>query len=114
MDEKVAFTGKIVVLCACAGEEEARRISEALIDLRLAACVTILPRVQSVYRWQGAIERSEEFLLIIKSSQEIFERLRAEIGRLHSYEVPEVLALPVVDGAESYLQWMTQQLSTRL
>jgi periplasmic divalent cation tolerance protein len=110
MDEKVAMTDKIVVLCSCAGEDEARRISEAIIELHLAACVTIVPNVQSVYRWRGAVERSQEFLLIIKSSRESFERLQAEIVRLHSYEVPEVLALPVVDGAASYLQWMTQEL----
>jgi periplasmic divalent cation tolerance protein len=110
MDEKVAMTDKIVVFCACGSDREARRISEALIEMRLAACVTILPKVQSVYRWKGAIERSEEFLLIIKSSRGIFERLRVEIARLHSYQVPEVLALPVVDGAASYLQWMTQEL----
>jgi periplasmic divalent cation tolerance protein len=111
MEEKVAFTGKIVVFCACGGEEEAHRIAEALIDRRLAACVTILPKVQSVYRWKGAIEHSEEFLLIIKSSSDHFESLREEIARLHSYEVPEVLALPVVDGAASYLEWMIRELT---
>ena|ERR1035438_3435971 len=104
------MTDKIVVLCSCAGAEEAHRISDALIEMRLAACVTILPKVQSVYRWQGVIERSEEFLLIIKSSVECFENLRTVIARLHSYEVPEVLALPIVEGAAAYLQWMSQEL----
>jgi periplasmic divalent cation tolerance protein len=109
-DEKVYMTDKIVVLSSCGGEEEASRIAQSLIEIRLAACVTILPKVQSVYRWQGAVERSEEFLLIIKSSRALFEKLRAEIARLHSYDVPEVLALPVVDGAGAYLQWMDQEL----
>jgi len=104
------MTDKIVVLCSCGGEEEASRIAQSLIEIRLAACVTILPRVHSIYRWQGAVERSEEFLLIIKSSRALFEKLRAEVARLHSYEVPEVLAMPVVDGASAYLQWMDQEL----
>lgn len=106
------MTDKIVVLCSCASEDEAGRIAEALIAARLAACVTMLPKVQSVYRWKGAVERSEEFLLIIKSSREIFERLRTEIARLHSYEVPELLALPVVEGAPAYLAWMSEATSS--
>ncbi len=107
------MTDKIVVLCSCAGEEEAARIAGSLVETRLAACVTILPRVQSVYRWQGAVERSEECLLIIKTSRSHFDRLQAEIVRLHSYEVPEVLALSVVEGAAAYLNWMDQELAPR-
>lgn len=104
------MTGKIVVLCSCGGEQEATLIAEALIEKRLAACVTILPRVRSVYRWQGVLEHSDEFLLVIKSAQDRFEQLRAEIGRLHSYQLPELLALPVVDGAPDYLQWLDREL----
>jgi len=103
-------TDKIVVLSTCASAEEAGRIAHQLVESRLAACVNILPAIRSVYRWNGAIENAEEVLLIVKSSRPLFEELRAEITRLHSYQTPEVLALPVVDAAEPYLAWLTHEL----
>ncbi|HEY6391295.1 MAG TPA: divalent-cation tolerance protein CutA, partial [Bryobacteraceae bacterium] len=72
----------------------------------LAACVNILPAVRSIYRWKDAIEDDQETLLLIKSSRALFNELRAEIEKLHSYEVPEAIAIPVVDGLERYLEWM--------
>ena len=104
------MTDKIVVFTTCANEDEAGRIASSLVEKRLAACVSIMPKVSSVYRWNGAIERSEEVLLIIKSSRGNFSRLRSEIERMHSYQVPEIIALPVVDGADSYLEWMTREM----
>ncbi|HLJ45485.1 MAG TPA: divalent-cation tolerance protein CutA [Bryobacteraceae bacterium] len=105
------MTDKIVVLSTCASEDEARRIAADLLNNHLAACVNLVPQVRSIYRWQGAIEDSPEILLIIKSSRPLFDRLRDAIARLHSYEVPEVIALPIVDGAASYLQWMDGELA---
>ena len=105
------MTDKIVVLCTCSGEDEAERLAKALVESRTAACVNILPNIRSIYRWQGEVESSAEWLLIIKSSRERFDGVRAEIEKLHSYEVPEILALPVVEGAPNYLNWLDGSLS---
>src|SRR5260370_20580785 len=104
------MTDKIVVLSTCAAPEEAEKIGRALVEKRLAACVNILPAVRSIYRWKDAIEDDKETLLLIKSSRALFGELRAEIEKLHSYEVPEVIAIPIVDGLEHYLEWMADVL----
>lgn len=104
------MTDKIVVFCACGTEEEAGKLARALVEARVAACVTIVPGARSIYRWQGAIESSAEWLLLIKSSRELFEQLRITLEKEHSYEVPEVLAVPVVAGAPNYLNWLEAQL----
>jgi periplasmic divalent cation tolerance protein len=105
------MTDKIVVLSTCASAEEAQRVARALVEKRLAACVNVMPGIRSVYRWKDAIEDEEEVLLLIKTSRGLLEELREEIERLHSYEVPEVIALSVVDGSERYLAWMTRELA---
>jgi periplasmic divalent cation tolerance protein len=105
------MTDKIVALSTCASTEEAARLARALVEKRLAACVNVVEGVRSVYRWQDAIEEEPEVLLVIKTSRELFEELKTEIERLHSYEVPEVIALPVVDGAERYLAWLGRELA---
>lgn len=104
------MTDKIVVFSTASSAEEAEKIARGLVDARLAACVNIVPSVRSFYRWQGKIEDSAELLLIIKSSRERFDALRASLEKLHSYEVPEVVAVPVVDGAPNYLNWMEGEL----
>jgi periplasmic divalent cation tolerance protein len=103
------MTDKIVVLCTCGSAEEAERISGGLIEAKAAACVNIVPGIASVYRWKGAVERSAEWLLVVKSRRGLFDRLRAEIEKLHSYETPEIIALQVVDGAEAYLAWIDRE-----
>jgi periplasmic divalent cation tolerance protein len=108
------MTDKILVLSTCASRTEATRIARGLVETRLAACVNILGQVSSVYRWKDAIEDAEEFLLIIKSSRARFPQLKSELERMHSYEVPEVLALPIVDGSEAYLAWLDKELDERL
>jgi periplasmic divalent cation tolerance protein len=107
------MTDKIVVLSTCTSAEEGERIARSLVEKRLAACVNLVPGVRSIYRWKGAIEDSPEALLVIKSSRALFEELRAEIEKLHSYEMPEVIAMQIVDGAEAYLDWMSQALVVR-
>lgn len=104
------MTDKIVVLSACDSEEQAGKIARHLIDKRLAACVNILPGAQSIYRWKGAIEQAAEFVLVIKSRREFFSALCSELASVHSYEIPEVLALPVVDGSEAYLAWLDREM----
>ncbi|PWU11567.1 MAG: divalent-cation tolerance protein CutA [Terriglobia bacterium] len=105
------MTDKIVVLSTCASEEEAERLARTLVDQRLAACVNVIPRMKSYYRWRGALETAEECLLLIKSSRERFAELRTTLEKAHSYEVPEVLALPVVEGAANYLNWLQTSLA---
>lgn len=103
----------VVVLCSCSDSEAARRIANALVEQRLAACVSILPGVESVYRWQEKIESASEALLLIKTTLEGFPALREKILELHSYDTPEIIALPVVAGFEKYLRWMGEQVSSR-
>jgi periplasmic divalent cation tolerance protein len=104
------MTNKIVVLSTCANEADAARVGRALVEARLAACVSVLPGLRSCYRWQGAVETADEALLLIKTSRELFADLKAELEKIHPYELPEVLALPVVEGAENYLNWMSVNL----
>lgn len=86
-------------------------MARALVEARLAACVNIVPGVRSVYHWQGAVQEDSEWMLIIKSTRPLFEQLAAELRKIHSYEVPEVLAIPVVAGDEAYLEWVDRELS---
>jgi periplasmic divalent cation tolerance protein len=107
------MTDKILVLTTCGSEEDAGRIARALVESRLAACVTVTPGIRSVYWWQGAIEESDEWSLSIKSRLDLFEQLSTELRRLHSYQTPEILALGVVEGGSAYLQWMDGELRAR-
>jgi periplasmic divalent cation tolerance protein len=100
------MTDKIVVLSTCASPEEAEKLARLLVDQHLAACVNVIPRMRSFYRWKGAVESAEECLLVVKSSRALFAPLCAALEKAHSYEVPEVLALPVVEGAANYLSWL--------
>jgi periplasmic divalent cation tolerance protein len=110
------MTDKIVVLSTCGSPEEAKQLANALVEKRLAACVSLLPGVRSVYRWRNelgkdAIVEEEEVLLVIKTSRLLLDDLKNEIERLHSYEVPEVIAMQVVGGAERYLAWLDRELA---
>lgn len=105
------MTDKIVVLSTCPSTEEAERLARALVEKRLAACVNVLSGIRSFYRWKDAVENEEEVLLVIKTSRALLQVLTDEIERLHSYEVPEVIALQVVDGSERYLAWLTRELA---
>jgi periplasmic divalent cation tolerance protein len=104
------MTDKIVVLSTCATEADAERLARALVEGRLAACVNVVPGVRSFYHWKGEIVSGVEFLLIVKTSRDLFPALGAEMEKLHPYEVPELLALPVVAGAENYLSWFQANL----
>ena len=95
-----------VVLTTCDLLEEARTIAHALVERQLAACVNIVPQVESVYRWKGEVETATEFLLMIKTTAGSFDKLRASLAELHSYEVPECLEIAVTDGSATYLKWI--------
>jgi periplasmic divalent cation tolerance protein len=102
MDAKDA----IVVFMTAPNGEEAERIAEMLVEARLAACVQILPEMKSVYRWQGKIERQPEVLLIAKTTRSKFPELERRVRASHSFEIPEIVALPVLAGSAPYLQWL--------
>ena len=105
------MTDKIVVLSTCDSEEQAKRIARHLVEQRLAACVNILPGARSIYRWKDQIEDTSELVLVIKSRRDLFDALRVELEKMHSYEVPEIIALPVVEGAANYLNWLQANLA---
>ena len=105
------MTEKIVVFSTCGSEQDAIKVARALVEAKVAACVNILPNIRSVYRWKGAIEEESEWMLIIKSSRSLFAQLQVELRKVHSYEVPEVLAIPVVDGSAEYLGWLDRELA---
>lgn len=105
------MTDKRIVLTTAGSIEEAQRIAAALVEQRLAACVNILPGVESVFRWQGKIDRASEWLMIIKTKAEAFERVRDAIQKLHSYDVPEIISLEIDDGSAAYLQWIDETVS---
>ena len=96
----------VVVLVTAGGEDEAARIAHAVVGERLAACVNVVGPIRSIYRWQDAVEDAREWLLIVKARATDLASLEARIRALHSYDVPEVLALPVTGGAEAYLAWL--------
>ena len=108
------MTDKRLVLTTAASEEEARKIAQALVQRHLAACVNILPRVESVYRWKGAVESAREWMLLIKTKAETFPAVRDAIRDLHSYELAECIALSIEDGSQAYLEWLEESVETEL
>jgi periplasmic divalent cation tolerance protein len=106
--EAVAKKGDaIVLLVTCKSKSEASRIVTSLVEKRLAACGNILDwRATSIYRWNGKVERAKEHLVILKSTRKLFSALEREVTRLHSYDVPEIIALPVILGSQEYLSWL--------
>jgi periplasmic divalent cation tolerance protein len=104
------MTDKIVVLSTCGTAEEAEKLARLLLDEHLAACVSVVPAVRSFYHWKGAIESASECLLLVKTSRNLFPRLCEALEKAHSYEIPETLAMPVVAGSATYLDWMEQHL----
>ena len=100
----------LVVYVTVGSPEEGERLAHALVEERLAACVNRVGPVRSVYRWQGRIEQNDEELLIIKTKRALFERLKTRVQELHSYSVPEIIALPILEGSEPYLKWLKEQL----
>jgi periplasmic divalent cation tolerance protein len=100
----------IVVLVAAANAEEAARLAEMLVGARLAACVQIMPKMESVYRWQGKIERQAEVLLIAKTTKSEFAELERSVRALHSYETPEIVAIPLTASSAPYLEWLLTSL----
>ena len=104
------MTNKRIVLSTAGSEDEARKLARHLVEHNLAACVNIVPQIESIYRWQGKVESSREWLLLIKTSAQRFAAVRDAILELHSYELPECVLLTVEDGSPDYLQWLADSV----
>jgi periplasmic divalent cation tolerance protein len=105
------LTDKFVVLVTCPSAAEAKRIARAVVNTRLAACVNILPgTIQSIYRWKGKVESARERLLLIKTSRKRLAKLQSAVKRLHSYDVPEFIAMPIAAGSAAYLTWIEESV----
>jgi periplasmic divalent cation tolerance protein len=101
-----------LVLCTCPDRDSARAIAENLIDQKLAACVNILPGIESVYSWQGKRENAREHLLFIKTAEHIYDEVEKTITGLHPYDLPEVIALNIENGSAGYLKWINENIKS--
>jgi len=100
----------ILIMVTCASRKEARKISGNLLKKRLIACAGILPNIESRFWWRGKLDSAVEFLVIMKTVKSNFKKIEAEIKRIHSYEVPEIIALPIIAGSRDYLDWISQTI----
>jgi periplasmic divalent cation tolerance protein len=96
----------IIVITTTESEDEAKQIARGLVEERLAACVQIAGPITSIYRWEGAVEEAAEYLCLVKTRADLFERVEAAIRDRHSYDLPEIIAVPVERGSEAYLDWL--------
>ncbi|MCJ7561114.1 divalent-cation tolerance protein CutA [Candidatus Bathyarchaeota archaeon] len=96
----------IIVIVTTASKQEAEEIAQHLLRERLTACANIIGPVSSLFHWSGKIEKAEEYLIFMKSRKDLFEKLSEAVKALHSYEVPEILALPIVKGSKAYIDWL--------
>ncbi|MCI0444877.1 divalent-cation tolerance protein CutA [bacterium] len=101
----------IIILSTTGSEDEASKIAEHLVSNRLAACVNIIPSITSVYRWKGEMNTDREILMIIKTDASRFEEIKSAVRNLHSYETPELIAIPIQQGLQQYLDWITESVS---
>jgi periplasmic divalent cation tolerance protein len=99
-------TDRIVVLITAGSDEEAHNIAELLVKEKKAACVNIVPGVDSLFRWKGKIDSARESLLLVKTKVSLFPEVVTLVKEVHSYEVPEIIALPIIGGSEEYLEWL--------
>ena len=104
------MTDKIVILVTVGSKEESQNIARHLVESRLAACVNITQPIESIYWWEGKVATDQEYQLVIKTTGELFPEVQAEIARLHSYQTPEIICLPIIDGSQNYLQWVSDSL----
>jgi periplasmic divalent cation tolerance protein len=104
------MTDKKLVLSTCGSIDEARKLARALVEKQLAACVNIVPQIESVYYWKGKVENSTEYLLLIKTTAGAFDELRDVLTELHSYDVPECIEIAIEDGSAAYLAWIGESV----
>jgi periplasmic divalent cation tolerance protein len=99
---------EIIVLITASDEVEAARIARALVEEKLSGCVNIIKDIRSIYSWQGKVEDEKEALMLVKTRESLFDSLMAKVKELHSYTVPEIIALPIIQGSEDYLKWLKE------
>src|SRR5271165_2809162 len=104
------MTDKRLILTTCGSLDEAKGIARALVERQLAACVNIVPQIESVYRWQGKVETATEWLLLIKTTADAFDELRVALSELNSYELPECAAIAIEAGSTAYLEWIGESV----
>ena len=104
------MTDKIVVLVTGPNARQCARIARRLLDRRLIACANLIPQIRSLYTWKGKTADEKECLMLLKTSRELFPALRAAVEKLHSYSVPEIIALPIIDGSPDYLSWIAESV----
>ena len=102
---------EFLVVYITASEENARDLAGALVEEKLAACVNRVPGIESTYTWEGRVERDTEDLLVVKTRAALFDRLKERVQEIHGYDVPEIIAVPIVEGSASYLEWMDAVLA---
>jgi periplasmic divalent cation tolerance protein len=107
MKEKI-----LLIFCTVASDNDARHIAQALLSKKLAACCTFMPAVTSLYHWQGRVEESQETLLLIKTTQKKYNQLEKEIQMLHTYEVPEIIAVNIEEASPAYVDWLIENVET--
>ncbi len=107
------MTDKIVVFVTAGSLAEARKIAKHLVRKRLAACVNMTQPVRSVYRWKGKVEQAKEYLLVIKTTRDMFKKLESEVLKTHSYATPEIICLPIIEGAADYLEWIAKSVEPK-
>jgi periplasmic divalent cation tolerance protein len=103
----------IIVMVTTASKQEAEKIAQQLIKERLIACANITAPVSSFFHWAGKIEKAEEYLILMKSRKNLFKKLAETVKALHTYEVPEIIALPIIEGSEAYLTWLDSCLAVK-
>ena len=101
----------IVVLITAPSKNEAKKIANAIVESKVAACVNIVPMVESVFMWKGKKENAKESLLIVKTKKSCFEKLKQKVKKLHSYTTPEIISIPILQGEKSYLDWISKTVS---
>ncbi len=102
--------GYVIVLVTTASKEEAEKIAQKLLEEKLIACANIIGPVSSLFWWKNKVEKAEEYVLLMKSRLDLFEKLSSKVKELHTYEVPEIIALPIVQGSKAYIEWLNESL----
>ena len=100
------MTDKVVVLITAASRRECKKIAKHLVESQLAACVNITQGIESVYRWEGTVTTDQEYLMLIKTTRELFDEIKHAVAQIHSYHTPEIICLPIIDGSRNYLEWV--------